>query len=213
MRTDLHPAASILAHVDQVTGTARRTTLGHAPAQVGLVEHVLAALAGLRIDNCRIELDGPEPPGMDGSAFPFAIALRTAGFVGQYSRRRVVTPLASTSVSHGPATLTLHPADTDELRITYLLDYGWDSPIPRQRFTCTITPQTFANEIAPCRTFVLQAEADDLQRQGVGRHIKPSDILVFGPHGPLENRLRFGDEPARHKVLDIIGDLALLGCD
>src|SRR6185295_18589845 len=79
VRTDLRPQATIPAHVDQVTGTARRTTLGRSPGEIGLVEHVLAALAGLRIDNCRVELDAPEPPGLDGSAQGFVDALLQAG--------------------------------------------------------------------------------------------------------------------------------------
>src|SRR5947209_8108439 len=89
VRTDLRPAARVPARVDQVTGTQRRTVLGRGPAQIGLVEHVLAALAGLRIDNCVIELDAPEPPGLDGSARQFTDLLLAAGAVLQAARRAV----------------------------------------------------------------------------------------------------------------------------
>src|SRR5207253_8406229 len=79
--------------------------------------------------------------------------------------------------------------------------------------TLCLTPESFAAELANCRTFVLDHEAEELQREGVGQHITPADVLVFGPHGPIDNRLRYGNEPARHKILDLIGDAALLGLD
>jgi UDP-3-O-acyl N-acetylglucosamine deacetylase len=213
VRTDLDPWAEIPAHVNQVTGTARRTTLGHLPAQVGLVEHVLAALAGLRIDNCRVEVDAPEPPGLDGSAQQFVDALMTAGTCVQSAGRdlwRVFTPVVLVA---GSATLALHPAAGDELTISYFLDYGPAAPIPRQVHTQLITPASFAHDLAPCRTFILESEAEELRRQGLGARTTTADLLVFGPRGPINNRLRVANEPARHKVLDLLGDLALLGVD
>jgi UDP-3-O-acyl N-acetylglucosamine deacetylase len=213
VRTDLRPPRLIPARLDQVTGTQRRTTLGHEPAQVGLVEHVLAALAGLRIDNCHIELNAPEPPGLDGSAQRFVEALRESGTVLQPARRLVWTVDRSIVVSHGGATLALHPGDGDGLRISYLLDYGYRSPIGRQSHTQVVTPGRFASEVAPCRTFILEEEAAELRRQGLGARTTTADLLVFGRHGPIENRLRFANEPARHKVLDLVGDLSLLGHD
>jgi UDP-3-O-acyl N-acetylglucosamine deacetylase len=214
VRTDQRPPTRIPAAVRSVTDTRRRTTLGHAPAQVMLVEHVLAALAGLRIDNCTVELDAPEPPGLDGSARGFVAALLAAGAVSQPARRPVWGVRAPVTVGHGGATLTLHPPDDGlSLRITYLLDYGPGSPIARQAYTQTITPERVAADIAGCRTFLLEAEAREMRRQGVGVWLTPADLLVFGPRGPIDNRLRFADEPARHKVLDLIGDLSLLGAD
>jgi UDP-3-O-acyl-N-acetylglucosamine deacetylase len=97
--------------------------------------------------------------------------------------------------------------------MSYILDYGLNSPIDRQTYTQTITPENFANEIAGSRTFLLQEEADALKAQGMGACTTPRDLLIFGPQGPVENALRFANEPARHKVLDIIGDLSLLGAD
>src|SRR5207244_3146766 len=111
------------------------------------------------------------------------------------------------------ATITLHPHDRSELRVSYLLDYGHNSPIAWQICTQTITPGEFTRQIAPCRTFVTDQEAFELRSQGIGSRTTYADLLVFGPHGPIENATRFANEPARHKILDILGDLSLIGCD
>lgn len=211
IRTDLRPARYIPARASLVTDTLRRTTLGELPIQVTLVEHVLAALAGLQIDNCYIELDAPEPPGLDGSAREFVLALQAAGMCEQNARRSIWTVRAPCTVRHGNATLSLQPAD--ELSIQFRLDYGLDAPIPRQRAQFTITPETFTRDLSACRTFVLEAEIQGLHAQGIGQHITPADILVFGAHGLGGNSLRYDNEPARHKVLDLVGDLALFGRD
>ncbi len=213
VRTDLGPSACINACVANVTGTARRTTLGNAPVHVSLVEHVLAALSGLRIDNCYVELDAPEAPGMDGSAQAFVNALHRAGIATQNERIGIWTVERTVSLSRGDATIAIHPLEAPELRITYLLDYGKESPIPWQVATMRVTPGTFASDVAPCRTFVTEEEAIALRNSGLGSRSKVTDLLVFGIHGPIQNTVRFGNEPARHKVLDILGDLALLGCD
>jgi UDP-3-O-acyl N-acetylglucosamine deacetylase len=213
VRSDLRPPVQIPAQIDQVTGTQRRTTLGRAPAQVSLVEHVLAALAGLRIDNCFVELDAPEPPGLDGSAQRFVDALRGAGVLLQPARRAIWYVEAPVIVSQNGATLALHPPRCDELKISYTLDYGHPSPIDRQRCTRTITPEYFANDLAGSRTFLLEAEAAELRRQGLGARTTTADLLVFGWRGPLDNALRHANEPARHKILDLVGDLSLFGHD
>jgi UDP-3-O-acyl N-acetylglucosamine deacetylase len=211
-RTDLRGAPPIPARADQVTGTQRRTTLGTPPNQVGLVEHVLAALAGLRIDNCIIQLNAPEPPGLDGSARQFVEILERAGTVLQPARRSIWTVPAQIVLSQNGATLSVYPAE-DELRVSYLLDYGNGAPIARQTHTAVINPEHFANEVAGCRTFILESEAAELRRQGLGARTTAADLLVFGPRGPIDNRLRFGNEPARHKILDLVGDLSLFRHD
>src|SRR5205085_4443051 len=191
------------------TGTARRTTIGASRrladspagvedrAEVGLVEHVLAALAGLRIDNCLIELDAPEPPGLDGSSRGFVEALQSAGAVLQDAPREIWTVDESIIVRQKGATLAIHPHH--ELKLSYLLDYGMRSPISWQMHTQALTPESFQNDLAACRTFLLEAEAMELRRQGLGSRTSTSDLLVFGPRGPIDNHLRFGNEPARHK--------------
>jgi UDP-3-O-acyl N-acetylglucosamine deacetylase len=213
VRTDLRPRVHIDAHITNVTDTKRRTTIGTAPAQVTLVEHVLAALAGLRVDNCLIELDAPEPPGLDGSAKGFVDALLEAGLKRQPARRGVWSVDESVTVEANGATLALHPSDDEDLTLSYFLDYGLTSPIGRQVHTQVIEPGSFANEIAGCRTFILESEVAELRRQGIGLHTSAADLLVFGKRGPIDNTLRFANEPARHKVLDMVGDLSLLGVD
>lgn len=213
-RADRPGSPPVPARVAEVTGTRRRTTLGPAASGVTLVEHLLAALAGLRIDNCLVDLDGPEPPGLDGSAAGFVAALTAAGDVLQPARRAIRAAGRTVVVSAGGATLALYPADRPGLRVSYALDYGPNAAIPRQAYTADITPGIVADQIAGCRTFLTEPEADALRLQGVGRHLTRADVLVFGPHGgPVGNSLRFADEPARHKVLDLLGDLALCGFD
>jgi UDP-3-O-[3-hydroxymyristoyl] N-acetylglucosamine deacetylase len=211
VRTDLEKPAHLRAHISQVTGAQRRTTLGQSPLTVSLVEHVLAALSGMRVDNCYVELDAPEPPGLDGSAQPFVEALCSAGIVIQPARKAIWAVTAKLTVQQPGATLSLHPAEEPGLRASYILDYGDRSSIVRQMHTAELTPQIFKQDIAPCRTFVTQEEALELQRQGIGKRTKPSDLVIFGPRGPIDNQLRFADEPARHKILDLVGDLSLLG--
>jgi UDP-3-O-[3-hydroxymyristoyl] N-acetylglucosamine deacetylase len=214
IRTDLATPAYVPARAALVTDTHRRTTLGLLPNGVTLVEHVLSALAGLRIDNCYIELDAPEPPGLDGSSWRFAEVIRDAGAITQRATRSIWTVRQPITIAGGPATISFQPADHDELRISYELDYGVDSPIDRQKHTQVITAESYARDLAPCRTFLLESEAFELHRAGVGLHLTPADVLVFGPSGrPIDNVLRFPNEPARHKVLDILGDVALFGRD
>jgi UDP-3-O-[3-hydroxymyristoyl] N-acetylglucosamine deacetylase len=212
-RTDLPGAESIPARVDRVTGTARRTTIGEGRNSVTLVEHVLSALAGMRIDNCLVELNGVEPPGLDGSAEGYVETLVEAGVSLQNTTRPRLVITEPVTVSHGGATLSVFPREGDDLVISYLLDYGPYSPIAPQSHTEVLTPARFRQELCRCRTFVLEHEAIELQRQGVGRHLNASELLVFGTKGLIDNRLRFQDEPARHKILDIVGDLALTGFD
>jgi UDP-3-O-acyl N-acetylglucosamine deacetylase len=212
LRTDIPRADPIPARVEHVSGTNRRTVLGEPPNQVALVEHVLAALAGLRIDNCLVTINGSEPPGLDGSAARFVTELNNAGAVLQPARRSIWTVRGPLSLRDDGATLTFFPG-TDQLKISYLLHYGDHSPIGWQVHTHVITPENLSNSLASCRTFLLEEEAADFRRQGWGIRTTPADLLVFGLDGPIQNRLRYADEPARHKILDLVGDLALFGHD
>jgi UDP-3-O-acyl N-acetylglucosamine deacetylase len=213
IRVDLPAPAIIPARAALITDTHRRTTLGLLPHGVTLVEHVLSALNGLRIDNCYIELDGPEPPGLDGSSWSFTEVLRSAGAANQRAHRGVWTVREPVEVKKGSASITFHPLEHDELRISYLLDYGSSSPIEKQKHMQIVTPDSYVRDLAPCRTFLLESEAVELHRAGVGLHLTNCDVLVFGPNGLIDNVQRFPNEPARHKVLDILGDIALFGRD
>ncbi|MGE3807737.1 MAG: UDP-3-O-acyl-N-acetylglucosamine deacetylase [Gemmataceae bacterium] len=212
VRVDLDPIVEIPARLERVVSTQRRTVLGTGKAQIGLVEHVLAALAGLRIDNCYVELNAPEPPGLDGSSRDFTTLLRRAGLRLQPATRPIWTVEEPVQVSQGGATITLHPAETG-LTLSYLTDYSDWTPVGKQRFTVQLTPGTFLSELSASRTFIFEEEVAELRRQGLGARTTPADLLVFGKRGPIDNQVRWADEPARHKSLDIVGDLALFGQD
>jgi UDP-3-O-acyl N-acetylglucosamine deacetylase len=213
IRTDLNPAVRIPARLEHVVGTQRRTTLGIGTTQVALVEHVMAALAGFRIDNCLVELNAAEPPGLDGSSGAFTRALYEAGAEVQQAWRSVWGVKELVTVASGNASMSLEPGRPDEFRISYFLDYGIDSPIGRQNYSSVITPETFANDLANCRTFLLEYEALELRRQGYGTRVTTADLLVIGTDGPINNRFRHANEMARHKMLDVVGDMSLLGGD
>jgi UDP-3-O-acyl-N-acetylglucosamine deacetylase len=180
-----------------------------------MVEHVMAALAGLQIDNCQVELNAPEPPGCDGSSQAFAEALLEAGSVDLgVPRELLVVQHDVTANSHeGTKEVSALRTARPGLVIGYELDYGPESPIPCQSYELEITPESFLRELAFARTFLLEAEATELRAQGYGKRTTARDLLIYGPHGVIENELRAPDECVRHKILDCLGDLALIGCD
>jgi UDP-3-O-acyl-N-acetylglucosamine deacetylase len=139
--------------------------------------------------------------------------LKAVGIVLQPARRAIWRVESSVVVRQNGATLALHPVEEDGLKASYFLDYGLGSPLGYQLHTQYITPEEFARNLAGCRTFILESEAAELRRQGFGTRTTPADLLVFGKRGPIDNRVRFSNEPARHKVLDLLGDLSLLGHD
>lgn len=212
-RVDLPGTGAIPALVEYVTPRQRRTALAWGGATVELVEHVLAALAGLQIDNCRIELDACELPGLDGSSQAFADALLRAGLVELDAPRRVVQLRHPVSVSEPGQEVRGVPSDEPGLTLSYSLDYGEGSPIPRQSFEVRLTPEAFLNEVVYARTFVLEQEVAALRAQGYGRRTTTADLLIYGTEGVVGNTLRSANECARHKLLDCVGDFALLGCD
>lgn len=212
-RVDLPGKPVIPALVQYVQSRQRRTTLQHGDAIVEMVEHVLGALAGLQIDNCTVDIDGPETPGCDGSSRAFVEALDSVGTVEQDRHRSVLVIDAPVTVREGSSVVTAHPGSGDSLVLSYNLDYGADSPIVQQSRFVTLNPESFRDELASTRTFLLEEEADALRKAGIGRRTTEADLLIFGPDGPIKNRLRYPDECVRHKLLDMVGDLALLGMD
>ncbi len=190
----------------------RRTTLVANGAAVEMVEHVLAALAGLHIDNCEIHVDNAEMPGCDGSAAEFIAALLNAGVVTQDGVRPKVLVRQPIRVGDEFSWIQAEPVTHDELELVYELNYQCPA-IGSQSFRALVNPISFASQIAPARTFVLKHEAEQLQQQGLGERVSFQDVLVFDDHGPIDNPLRFDDECARHKVLDMVGDFSLSGAD
>ena len=211
VRTDLG-GAEIPALVHNVFKRPRRTALKCGKAVVETCEHALSAVAGLAIDNLIIEIDGPEVPALDGSAQPFFEALLKAGRVASDEPRHVLTVQEPIIVRQDDAMVAAVPSDEPALQLIYELDYGGQATVGRQLRLFDFSNGNYAHEIAPSRTFVMEHEAINLRERGMGTHLTPDDVLVIGPEGPLgNNRFRFDDEPVRHKMLDLIGDLHLLG--
>ncbi|RJP33386.1 MAG: UDP-3-O-[3-hydroxymyristoyl] N-acetylglucosamine deacetylase [Phycisphaerales bacterium] len=214
VRTDGPVPIRIAARLENVTKRARRTALRNGTVSVETVEHCLSACVGLGLDNLQIELDSDELPAVDGSCKPIVEALKAAGIQEQDADREVYVIQDIERVVDGDAELValppLHP-DGDALEIEYDLDYGPESPIPRQRLHFVLRQEDFETMIAPARTFVLEREVEGLRAAGMGLHLSYQDLLVIGANGPIENALRFPDEFVRHKILDLIGDLSLLG--
>lgn len=212
LRTDLERPARISVHPSARVEMPRRTTLARDGASVEMIEHVLAALYGLAIDNCEVRVDRAEMPGCDGSSLPFVEALQSAGVVTQRATRTQLVVTKLTRVGDDEAWVEARPATTAGMLINYHLDYGNHSSIGRQTIQMEVSPESFARELAPARTFVLREEAEWMRARGLGTRVTCRDLLVFDEHGPVDNQLRFPDECVRHKALDLVGDLALAGC-
>jgi UDP-3-O-[3-hydroxymyristoyl] N-acetylglucosamine deacetylase / 3-hydroxyacyl-[acyl-carrier-protein] dehydratase len=212
-RTDLPDRPSVPARIDRVVPSERRTTIRNGTATVEMTEHVMATLAGMRIDNCMIQIDASECPGCDGSSRTFVEALDHAGIVEQDRMRECLVLESSVIVRDGNASLAANPGTSGELTLAYHLDYGRDAPIHAQSFCVGLSPETFKDHLADSRTFVTESEANALRAAGIGTRTTAADLLIFGRDGVIGNSVRYSDECARHKVLDLIGDLALLGFD
>ncbi len=204
--------ATIPAMVHNVVKRPRRTCLKNGTLQIETVEHCLAALTGLGIDNATVtvsESNTGEIPMGDGSSVDFMQVLQGAGLTVQ---DREIDPLIikkPLQVTFGDATLAALPGPTDRLEIIY--DFEAGAPIGRQVFAFHLGRDDFMKELAPARTFVFEHEAAELRKRGFGEHLTTKDLLVISPTGPLENEFRFPDECVRHKILDLIGDLTLVG--
>lgn len=198
----------IPASVENVTSLELATTLGRDDVTVSTVEHLLAALHIARIDNLLVEVDGPEVPILDGSALPYCRLIEAAGIRRQEALRKimVVTRPLRVEVEDKSIEVTPHPG----LRISYLLEYETPS-IGRQTFEADISIDSFQRKLAAARTFALRSDVERLHAAGLGLGGREDNCVVFTDEGPLNTELRFTNEPVRHKALDAIGDLALLG--
>jgi len=185
----------------------RRSKVGKGSIYVETVEHIMAALWGKEIDNIRVELDNSEMPAADGSAKEFLEVIDAAGVKSQTAPRKNIEIKEPIWVEEKESFLGIFPYSN--FKISYLLEYPVPS-IGRQFFSKVIDSEIFKEEIAVARTFCLKEEAEALLKMGYGKGANYKNTLVIDKDGPLENKLRFSDEPVRHKVLDLIGDLYLL---
>jgi len=213
VRKDMDGSPRIPAVVAHRVEVLRRTTLQCGEARVDMVEHVMAALAGLQIDNCEVWTNEPEMPGCDGSSGTFVRALNAVGTISQSADRPTRIMDKVIHLGDEKSWVEARPPVCSLQVVKYHLDYGPASPIETSSRQTAVSPATFGADLCTARTFLLKEEAEWLRSQGLGHRTTYADLLVFGPEGPIDNQLRFPDECVRHKLLDMVGDLALAGCD
>jgi len=208
-RTDLPSAPSFkIGETFTEKGSDRRSTIGTGGASVETVEHFLAAMWALGIDNLAAEINGAELPAMDGSALGFIEMLKKAGICQQEELRKVIRVEETLTVEENSASITISPSEV--FSVSYLIDYDCRS-IGREEFTIELDEKSFEKEIAPARTFCLKKEVQILLKAGLGQGATLENTLVMDENGPVGTSLRFPNEPVRHKILDLVGDLYLLG--
>jgi len=207
VRMDL--GVEIPARSELVVDTKLSTSIAVGSARVSTIEHLMAALLGMGIDNCRVEVDGPEIPIMDGSSAPFVCLVNEAGVKEQKAGKRFVMITTPVEVREGDKVARLEPSDGFTIRFTADFKHPL---ITDQGFEVTVTDRTFEREVARARTFCFRKDVELMQSMGLalGGSLENAIVLeefsIMNPEG-----LRYPDEFARHKVLDAIGDLALLG--
>jgi UDP-3-O-[3-hydroxymyristoyl] N-acetylglucosamine deacetylase len=204
-RTDLD--VSIPARYDQVSETRLGTVIGQGSAKIGVVEHLMAATAGLEIDDLTVSLDGPEPPILDGDALSYLELLESAGTAEQEARRTAVKVLRPVTVESGDARASLLPAE--ELSFAYELSFP---VIGEQYFEFAFSRAGFKAQIAPARTFGFLKELETLNQMNMALGASLANTLALDDSGVVNrDTQRFADEFGRHKILDAIGDMALAG--
>ncbi|MCK4243992.1 MAG: bifunctional UDP-3-O-[3-hydroxymyristoyl] N-acetylglucosamine deacetylase/3-hydroxyacyl-ACP dehydratase [Candidatus Omnitrophica bacterium] len=186
----------------------RRTSIAENGVEIHTIEHILSAILGLGIDNLVIEIDNNEFPGGDGSSTPFTTLFNQAGYITSSVPKNCFHVREPFFICEDEVSLIALPAA--EFKVSYTLDYK-RSFLPPQYASFSITKEVFEKEIALARTFCLEEEVEKLQQMGLGKGSNYENTVVIGENGIIDNRLRIEDEPVRHKILDLIGDLALLG--
>jgi UDP-3-O-[3-hydroxymyristoyl] N-acetylglucosamine deacetylase len=206
-RTDLGDR-EVPANVQHLAGIQLATALSRNEVSVETVEHLLSALVSLGIDNVLIELNSPEVPIMDGSAAPFVYLIQEAGVKQLSATRKYLKIVRPIALSRGDKRIALYPSD--HFKVTYSISY--DHPLLRhQSRTLRITEHSFIEDIAPARTFTFLKDVEMLRQNGLALGGSLENAIVLGETGVLNNALRFDDEFVRHKILDAVGDLALVG--
>jgi UDP-3-O-[3-hydroxymyristoyl] N-acetylglucosamine deacetylase/3-hydroxyacyl-[acyl-carrier-protein] dehydratase len=211
VRTDAPEPVRISAVASNLAERSRRTTIKKGSVSIETIEHCLAVVNALEIDNMVVEVNGPELPALDCSCAEYFKVLKRTGLIEQNVRRKEYVIRKPITITAGDTCIYALPYSDDGLSLTYDLDYGGHTGIGRQIFSCQLTPESFERHLAPARTFLLEAEAKQFQARGIGTHIGPRDLLVINSDGPIKNSYRFPDECVRHKIADLIGDLALVG--
>jgi len=209
VRSDLPGSPEIKAKaVDTVGDTIRQTSVGSHDVIMHTIEHVMAALAGLQIDNIIIESNTQEPPAVDGSSLPFVKILQNVGIVEQDAYRQGIKITEPILVSDGSKELIALPSEN--LSITYI--FGIDDPVKiTQMVSIELNEESFVKEIAPARTFCFRYEIESLRARGLGKGGNEENVVVINDDGSSHQPSRLDNEMARHKVLDLLGDLYLLG--
>lgn len=194
------------ALAEYVVDTQRATVLGSGAESVSTTEHLLSALMGCGVTNAEIVVEGPEIPALDGSSAEYVAAIDRCGVVDQERPRRLFQVREPCRIVSGDRMIAAFPSD--EFRVRFVADFA--APVGTQYFDATIDPTIYRAEIAGARTFAFLHEIEALWARGLGRGGSLENALVFAPDGPMQT-LRWPNEAVRHKVLDLIGDLALLG--
>jgi UDP-3-O-[3-hydroxymyristoyl] N-acetylglucosamine deacetylase len=198
----------IPANLASLTRLDHATTLARGGVTIETVEHLLSALQALGVDDVRVEVEGPEVPILDGSAAPFVILIHEAGLKPLAMPRKYLKVLRPVEVVRGGKSARLSPAE--DFRVSYTI--GFDHPLLRhQALSLRVTGQSYVDGIAAARTFGFLRDVETLRRNGLALGGSLENAIVIGESGVLNNKLRFEDEFVRHKILDAIGDLALLG--
>jgi UDP-3-O-[3-hydroxymyristoyl] N-acetylglucosamine deacetylase/3-hydroxyacyl-[acyl-carrier-protein] dehydratase len=208
IRTDMKGSPQIKADLANVVDVSRGTTIGIGEARVLTVEHVLAAVAGLEIDNIYAEVDAGEAPVGDGSSEPFVKVLTEAGIVEQDRPRKQIKITHPIAYEYDGVSLLALPSDT--LKLSYTIKYG-QSALSTQYRSFTMDSESFVRDIAPARTYCFLHDVEQMKAAGLIKGGSLENAIVIGEDGVLNEELRFSDEFARHKVLDLLGDLVLLG--
>ncbi len=208
IRVDLPKRPRIRADVSSTVEAPRRISLGQGEAIVHTVEHILAAVAGMGIDNLTIEVDGNEVPEVDGSSLPFLKLLKEAGIVSQEKPKRSYKVKSPIWAEDRDGYIAVFPSDT--FKISFTIKYE-NSLIGCQYASFDMGEEVFEREIAGARTFVLEKDVDGLLQSGLGKGATHENTLVVGERGIVDNSLRFADEFVRHKILDVVGHFSLLG--
>ena len=208
-RTDLSPSVSIEARAATVVNTRLSTTIGASGAVVATIEHLMAALRGMEVDNVHVDIDGPEVPIMDGSAAPFVAGIRQAGVRPLDATRRYLVVKRPVTVRDGDKCAAILPSRA--FRVSF--DMRFNHPVVGDQFRSTrVQEDSFVNGFAPARTFGLLSEVEMLKANGLARGASLDNAVAIGDSGILNPEgLRFCDEFVRHKILDAIGDLSLAG--